>query len=81
MSTKNWIRVVGMAGILAWPGVETARYFVAVNQREAAVQRQQQVTSLLAQARTTHLARQQKTETSVPVSNPGSSLPKTPSSL
>lgn len=70
-----------MAGILAWPGVETARYFVAVNQREAAVERQQRVTGLLAQARTAHLARQQKSESTAPVGNPAVHLPKTPSSL
>jgi hypothetical protein len=81
MSIKNWIRVVVLTGILAWPGVETYRYCVALGQQDVALQRQQRVALVLAQTKTAQVARPQRDEAAVPVANPEVGTPKSPSSL
>ena len=43
MNTKNWIRIAVVAALLAWPGVETLRYFVAKKQLAASLERQHSV--------------------------------------
>jgi|WetSurMetagenome_2_1015567.scaffolds.fasta_scaffold1331580_2 hypothetical protein len=81
MNTKNWIRVAAMAGILAWPGVETYRCFVAIGQRDAASLQHERVAALVAQAKIAHQAREQKGLPVVPVTHPVSSQSNPPSSL
>src|SRR5512137_2800134 len=81
MSTKNWIRTVVLAGILAWPGVETYRYFVAVGQRDAALLQHERVAARVAQAQSAHASREQKNAPVVPVAHPASGQPQTPSNL
>ena len=48
MSKKNTIRILVAAGLLAWPGVETCRYYVAKQQLAASVELKRTVTERLA---------------------------------
>ena len=68
-------------GLIAWPGVETYRCFVARQQLEAALQRQDRVALRLAQVEHAQAAKEQKAAPLMPVSNPTPSQPKTPSNL
>ena len=81
MSTKNWIRVSVVAGLLAWPGVETYRYCVAIGQREAALQRQERVAVLFAQAKAAHPARQARGDAVTAPYDPATSQARSDSDL
>ena len=61
MSTRNFIRVVVVAALAAWPGVETYRYFQAQKQRDAAQQQETYIGTRLAQLKSKH-ARLAKTD-------------------
>ena len=54
MSTKTFIRVVVVAALAAWPGVETYRYFQAQKQRDAAQQQEAYMGARLAQLKSKH---------------------------
>ncbi|MBN2506759.1 MAG: hypothetical protein JXQ71_08700 [Verrucomicrobia bacterium] len=56
--TKNRIRVVVLAALLAWPGIETCRLIVAKRQLNACEQQQHAVMLRLAQAQSAQMASQ-----------------------
>jgi hypothetical protein len=62
-NTKNVIRVIVLAGLFAWPAVETYRYFVASENLMASEKVLSQVQTKLAQAKARHQS------TVIPVSN------------
>jgi hypothetical protein len=51
MNKKNWIRLIVLAGILAWPAVEGYRLHVAKKQLAASEQLQKKVTMAAEAAR------------------------------
>ena len=53
---KNYIRVVVLTALLAWPGVETCRLIVAKSQLSASQEQQRTVSLRLAQVRGTQVA-------------------------
>ena len=81
MSTKNWIRTIVAAGLLAWPGVETYRYFVARHVLETALQQQDRVAQRLAQVQQAQAVKEQKPAALIPASHPAATPPKTSSNL
>jgi hypothetical protein len=54
MSTKNFIRVVVVAALAVWPGVEVYRYFQAQQQRDAARHQEAYMSTRLAQIKSKH---------------------------
>jgi hypothetical protein len=56
MKTKNWIRVSVVAALLAWPGVETYRLFVAKQQATTCLERQKSVEIALARLKSVEMA-------------------------
>ena len=66
MKKNQWIRAAVVAGLLAWPGVETWRYFRTVERMEAALQLQDRVSLKLAQARIAHRQQLRQTHTPAP---------------
>jgi hypothetical protein len=81
MSTKNCVRTIVAVGLIAWPSVETYRYFVAREQLQAALQRQDRVALRLAQAQHAQATKDRNAVPLTPASNPTSSQPKNSSSL
>lgn len=81
MSTKNWIRTIVAAGLLAWPGVETYRYFVARHVLETALQQQDRVAQRLAQVQQAQAVKERNSTPLIPASHPAATPPKTSSNL
>lgn len=81
MKTRNVIRAVVVAGLIAWPGVETWRYYVAVRQREAAVERYVEVSSRLMATWRAQRASGSSAVSVQPVSTPHSPAAPSPASL
>jgi hypothetical protein len=73
MSKKNTIRVVVLAGLLAWPGVEYYRYAVAKQQLAASAELNQSVTDrLAAQQQLRSPLSDKELNPVIPASNPSS---------
>jgi hypothetical protein len=81
MSTRNWIRIAVLTGLMAWPAVETYRYHVAVRQCEAALQLQTQVADRLVQVKRAHRALASRDAAVTPVSAPGGAAMPSPGRL
>jgi hypothetical protein len=81
MKTKNWIRLVVASALLAWPGVETYRYYVATQQLAAATQLQESVTMKVAQLKAARMAQPTKPGPATPVQNPAPAKTPTTSRL
>jgi hypothetical protein len=56
--TKNWIRAAVLAAVLAWPAVETCRYYAARQQLAASLQQQNAVQIELARLKSAQVAGQ-----------------------
>ncbi len=68
MKTKNWIRTAVVAGLIAWPALETYRYYVAKNELSASVELNRDVTEKLTLAKLRHsLVAQSGAEEAPPV--------------
>jgi hypothetical protein len=78
MSTKNFIRIIVVAALLAWPGVETYRWWVARQQLTASVALQERVAVKLAQMKN---APAKVSGQPTPVTAPTPAQPSSPSSL
>lgn len=82
MNKKNLIRIVVLAGLLAWPGVEWYRYQVAKNQLTASIELRLAVTERLASLRQQHgpVPGKQSEET-LPVKNDGTTTGAVPKGI
>ncbi len=56
MKTQNFIRILVVAVLFAWPGVETYRYYVAKQQLAANLQQQKVVQIELARLKNAQVA-------------------------
>lgn len=80
-TTKNYIRALVVAGLIAWPGYETYRLWVAQQQLITAMEQHERIELKLAQTKETQVAKQESPDSLTPVSNPATPPAKAPSSL
>jgi hypothetical protein len=81
MTNKNWIRAAVLTGLLAWPGLETYRLWVAKKQLTASAELERSVSQRLVSLKKLHVPSLAPSEPEIlPVKSPAATAPAPSSS-